>query len=112
MLTMLSIVTAFFLFGALQGVNVGLGNSIDAIKGTHLRVSNRSGPASALPASHIARVAQIPGVRDVTGTALLHDRRRRHPERDLSVAHRPGAHRRRRDVGALRRARGRIVSRD
>jgi putative ABC transport system permease protein len=73
-LTTLSIVTAFFLFGALQGINVGLGNSIDAVKGTHLRVSSRNGLASMMPMTHVARVAQVPGVRDVTGSALLFGR--------------------------------------
>ena len=42
-LTLLSVVTAFFLFGVLQGVNVGLANSLNAVKGTHLRVSSRNG---------------------------------------------------------------------
>lgn len=70
-LTLLSIVTAFFLFGVLQGVNVGISNGIDSIKGTHLRISSRNGLASALPVSHVARIAQVPGVRDVTGIAML-----------------------------------------
>jgi putative ABC transport system permease protein len=70
-LTLLSIVTAFFLFGVLQGVNVGISNGIDSIKGTHLRISSRNGLASTLPVSHVARIAQVPGVRAVTGAAIL-----------------------------------------
>jgi len=70
-LTLLSIVTAFFLFGVLQGVNVGISNGIDSIKGTHLRISSRNGLASTLPVSHVARIAQVPGVRAVTGVAML-----------------------------------------
>jgi hypothetical protein len=73
-LTVLSVVTAFFLFGALQGVNVGLANSIDSIKGTHLRISSRNGVASTLPVSHVARIARVPGVREVTGVAMLFGR--------------------------------------
>jgi putative ABC transport system permease protein len=73
-LTVLSVVTAFFLFGVLQGINVGLANSIDSIKGTHLRISSRNGTASTLPVSHVARIARVPGVRDVTGVAMLFGR--------------------------------------
>jgi putative ABC transport system permease protein len=70
-LTLASIVTAFFLFGVLQGINAGINSGIDAIKGTHLRVSSRTGLASTLPVSHVARIAQVPGVRDVTGVTML-----------------------------------------
>lgn len=71
LLTLFSIVTAFFLFGVLQGINVGISNGIDSVKGSHLRISSRNGLASTLPVSHVARIAQVPGVRAVTGAAVL-----------------------------------------
>jgi putative ABC transport system permease protein len=71
LLTALSIITAFLLFGALQGIDAGIASLIDSIKATHLRVSSRVGIAQTLPLSHVTRIASVPGVTAVTGIAVL-----------------------------------------
>lgn len=75
-LTMFSIVTAFFLFGMLQGINLGVDSFKSQFLDTaRLRVSNRvnrAGVASTLPIAQVARIAGIPGVASVTPlTALI-----------------------------------------
>jgi putative ABC transport system permease protein len=71
-LTVLSIVTAFFLFGMLQGINLG----IDSISGkitdtTRLRVSNRNDQSGTMPFSYVSRIASVPGVASVTPLIAL-----------------------------------------
>jgi putative ABC transport system permease protein len=71
-LTLLSIVTAFFLFGILQGINLG----IDSITGkmtdtTRLRVSNRIDQTGTMPFSYVARIASLHGVESVTPLTAL-----------------------------------------
>jgi putative ABC transport system permease protein len=72
-LTVFSIVTAFFLFGMLQGINIGISSITDRLTDTtRLRVSNRIDRNGTMPLSHVARIASLPGVASVTPiTALL-----------------------------------------
>jgi putative ABC transport system permease protein len=70
-LTSLSIVTAFFLFGTLKGMNAGLDSLVDNLKGTHLRVSSRFNLTQPLPVAHVARIAAVPGVTSVAPLTML-----------------------------------------
>jgi putative ABC transport system permease protein len=71
-LTVLSIVTAFFLFGMLQGINLGITSITDKLTDTtRLRVSNRINRQGTLPLSHVGRIASLPGVAEVTPIAAL-----------------------------------------
>jgi putative ABC transport system permease protein len=70
-LTSLSIITAFFLFGTLKGMNAGIDSLVDNLKGTHLRVSSRFNLAEPLPVAHVARIAAVPGVASVAPLAML-----------------------------------------
>src|SRR5450631_4223073 len=71
-LTVLSIVTAFFLFGMLQGINLGIDSITKNLSDTtRLRVSNRIDRSGTLPLSHVARIASLPGVASVTPLTAL-----------------------------------------
>src|SRR5271170_746345 len=72
-LTLLSIVTAFFLFGMLQGINLGISSITDRLTDTtRLRVSNRIDQTGTMPFSYVSRIASLPGVASVTPlTALI-----------------------------------------
>jgi putative ABC transport system permease protein len=72
-LTVFSIMTAFFLFGILQGVNLGIHSSIDRLTdSTRLRVSNRVNVNATMPLAHVSQIAKVPGVAAVTPiTALI-----------------------------------------
>lgn len=70
-LTSLSIVTAFFLFGVLEGVNVGIATLAGAANPNHLLVASRIGMGTPLPIAHVQRIAAIPGVTGVAGVAML-----------------------------------------
>ncbi len=71
-LTFASIVTAFFLFGALQGINLGIDSLVSQFLDTsRLRVSNRVNPNGLMPLAHGARIAALPGVSNVTPLAVL-----------------------------------------
>jgi putative ABC transport system permease protein len=65
-LTVLSVTTAFFLFGVLQGINVGLDTILNRLNVAHLEVMSRIGLTELMPVSHVARIAQVPGVAHVT----------------------------------------------
>lgn len=66
LLTLLSIVTAFFLFGALQGFNVGINSAFKLVNVAHLIVMSRVSMNDPMPVSHAARIAEIKGVAAVT----------------------------------------------
>lgn len=66
LLTLLSIVTAFFLFGMLQGFNVGLNSAMNLANVAHLVVMSRVSLNSPMPLAHAARIASVPGVTAVT----------------------------------------------
>jgi putative ABC transport system permease protein len=71
-LTLFSIVTAFFLFGILQGVNLGIDSLTQQFLDTaRLRVTNRVNKVRMLPLAHRARIAQLPGVVAVTPLVTL-----------------------------------------
>jgi len=70
-LTALSIVTAFFLFGMLQGINVGITKLAEGARETHLIVFSRMGMATPLPVAHVARIEKVPGVADVAASTMM-----------------------------------------
>ncbi|MGO9930885.1 MAG: ABC transporter permease [Steroidobacteraceae bacterium] len=72
-LTVFSIVTAFFLFGMLQGINIGIHSITSTFSDTtRLRVSNRINRQGTMPLSHVGRIASLPGVASATPiTALI-----------------------------------------
>lgn len=70
-LTLLSIVTAFLLFGVLQGVNVGIKQAVRRMSPTRLVVMNRVSLGAPMPIADAARIAAVPGVAAVTATAFL-----------------------------------------
>jgi putative ABC transport system permease protein len=71
LLTALSIATAFFLFGVLQGVNMGIDEVMKVVNVAHLRVMSRVNMADTMPMSHVARIAALPGVKAVTGLVFV-----------------------------------------
>jgi putative ABC transport system permease protein len=70
-LTALSIITAFFLFGILQGVNVGITKLVMGARETHLLVLSRMGMATPLPVAHAARIEKVPGVAAAAPTVMM-----------------------------------------
>jgi len=66
LLTLLSIVTAFFLFGALQGFNVGINSAFQLMNVAHLVVNNRVSMNAPMPLALGAQIAAIPGVTALT----------------------------------------------
>src|SRR6185436_664587 len=70
-LTSLSIFMAFFLFGVLQGVNVGLDVLVAEARVDRLLVMSRINANTPLPLAHVPRVAAVPGVREATGILMM-----------------------------------------
>ncbi len=70
-LTLLSVTTAFFLFGVLQGINLGIDGVFKLLNTAHLRVVSRVNMNDPMPISHARRMAAIPGVAHVTGLTVL-----------------------------------------
>lgn len=72
-LTLFSIVTAFFLFGMLQGINIGISSITNRLSDTtRLRVSSRINRQGTMPLSHVARILSLSGVDAATPiTALI-----------------------------------------
>lgn len=60
-LTMLSIATAFLLFGSLRGVSSGFNAVIDGLSANRLRVQSRAGFAATLPLAHFSEIQSVPG---------------------------------------------------
>jgi putative ABC transport system permease protein len=71
LLTALSVITAFFLFGTLQGVNIGIDNVMKVVNVAHLRVMSRISMADVMPVSHVARIAALPEVNGVSGLTFM-----------------------------------------
>lgn len=71
LLTCFSIVTAFFLFGTLQGINVGIDNVLKLTSVSHLIVQSRMNPGSAMPLAHEQQIASIPGVTAVAPFGIV-----------------------------------------
>jgi putative ABC transport system permease protein len=65
-LTMLSIVVAFLLFGLLQGINQGMNNVYKSLNVDRLYIQSRISMSDGLPISHLDRIKSVPGVRAVT----------------------------------------------
>jgi len=63
--TLLSILTAFLLFGMLQGVNSAFKESIDRANVNRLIVANRISLIENLPRSYMAQIEAVPGVAQV-----------------------------------------------
>lgn len=61
-LTMLSVVVAFLLFGLLQGFNQGLNSVVDNLDVDRLYISARSSMTDGLNATQAARIRAVPGV--------------------------------------------------
>jgi putative ABC transport system permease protein len=66
LLTMLSVLTAFFLFGVLQGVNAGINSVFDLMSVARLRVQSRANFQEPIPVAHVARIKGIAGVSEVS----------------------------------------------
>ncbi|HTB89823.1 MAG TPA: ABC transporter permease [Steroidobacteraceae bacterium] len=65
-LTMLSIVVAFLLFGLLQGINQGMKNVFQSLNVDRLYVQSRISMSDGLPISYLEQIKSVPGVRNVT----------------------------------------------
>jgi putative ABC transport system permease protein len=63
--TLISIVIAFFLFGMLQGVNLGIDGLYDLLSNDRLRTRPR-GNDDAMPLAHLQQMEALPGVTAVT----------------------------------------------
>jgi putative ABC transport system permease protein len=70
-LTVLSVVTAFFLFGVLQGINAGVNSVFDLLNVSRLRVMSRVSMNEPLPLAHLARIRALPGVASATPLNLV-----------------------------------------
>jgi putative ABC transport system permease protein len=66
LLTCFSIVTAFFLFGALQGINVGIAQVMRLTSESHLVVMSRVTMMAPMPLAHAAQILSVPGVTEVS----------------------------------------------
>jgi putative ABC transport system permease protein len=65
-LTMLSIVVAFLLFGLLQGINQGMNSVFQSLNVDRLYIQSRISMSEGLPISYLERIKSVPGVRAVT----------------------------------------------
>ena len=65
-LTMLSVVVAFLLFGLLQGINQGMNHVFQSLNVDRLYVQSRISMSDGLPISHLKQIQALPGVRAVT----------------------------------------------
>jgi putative ABC transport system permease protein len=65
-LTMLSIVFAFLLFGLVQGVNQGFNQAVQKLDVDRLYVTPRDSQADPLPISYYEQIKTIPGVKAVS----------------------------------------------
>jgi len=64
-LTFLAIVTAFFLFATLQGINIGVSSLLGFLSQERLRVVAH-GSSDRLPIAHVDAIASLPGVAHVS----------------------------------------------
>jgi putative ABC transport system permease protein len=65
-LTMLSIVVAFFLFGVLQGVNQGINEVVNNLNVDRLYTSAKSNMVDGIPIAYRDRIKSVPGVLHVS----------------------------------------------
>ncbi len=71
LLTCFSIVTAFFLFGTLQGINVGIAKIMELTSRSHLMVMSRVNQGAPMPLAHGAQILSVPGVTAVAPFTML-----------------------------------------
>ena len=71
LLTCFSIVTAFFLFGTLQGINVGIANIEKLLSVSHLIVQSRVNQGAAMPLAHKVQIESVPGVTAVAPFTIV-----------------------------------------
>jgi putative ABC transport system permease protein len=71
-LTTLSIVTAFLLFGLLQGLVSGIDNAVQATHADVLITQSKVSQIDPLPISMLAQIRQVPGVRAATPIVVFH----------------------------------------
>ncbi|HEY1899967.1 MAG TPA: FtsX-like permease family protein [Steroidobacteraceae bacterium] len=71
LLTCFSIVTAFFLFGTLQGINVGIAKIMQLTSVSHLMVMSRVNQGAPMPLAHAAQIRSVPGVTAVAPFNML-----------------------------------------
>jgi putative ABC transport system permease protein len=65
-LTMLSIVVAFLLFGLLQGINQGIKAGLSDTRNNRLWTTNRMSAINSIPVSLMDRMLTVQGVRNIT----------------------------------------------
>lgn len=65
-LTMLSIIVAFLLFGLLQGVNQGFNSVVENMDVDRLYTTAKTNMVDGLPISYASRIKTVPGVEHVT----------------------------------------------
>jgi putative ABC transport system permease protein len=70
-LTMLSIVVAFLLFGLLQGINQGIKAGLSDSKNNRLWTTSRMSAINSIPASLMSRMLTVPGVRVVADLSFF-----------------------------------------
>ena len=70
-LTLLSVLNAFLLFGILQGFTSGLNNVVGETHGDILYVTNRVSILEGMPLGHMARIKTVPGVKAVTPMVIF-----------------------------------------
>lgn len=71
LLTCFSIATAFFLFGTLQGINVGIANVVKLTSVSHLIVQSRVNQNAAMPLANRVQIASVPGVTAVAPFTIV-----------------------------------------
>lgn len=64
-LTFLSIVAAFMLYGTLSGVTASIDDALAGMSETRLRVQNRANVIDSLPIGYLAQIESVPSVADV-----------------------------------------------
>jgi putative ABC transport system permease protein len=64
-LTVLSVVVAFVLFGVLHGVTAAIDDIINSMSDTRLRIQSKVSIAEPLPLAHLARIESVKGVEGV-----------------------------------------------
>jgi putative ABC transport system permease protein len=62
LLTCFSIITAFFLFGTLQGINVGIAKVMELTSVSHLMTMSRVNQGAPMPLAHRVQIESVPGV--------------------------------------------------
>jgi putative ABC transport system permease protein len=68
---MLSVMTAFFLFGVLQGVNAGVSSVFELMSVARLRVMSRANFQEPIPIAHVAKIKSLAGVSEVSPLTVV-----------------------------------------